>query len=78
VIFRAPRFDKDGKKTENAKFIKVTFNGQVVQENIELTGPTRSSMWEYEPEKPTGPIMLQGDHGPVALRNITVKKIELK
>ena len=55
-------------------FVKVVHNGQTVHENVEVSGPTRSSLWEYEPEKPTGPLMLQGDHGPVAYRNITVKK----
>lgn len=59
-------------KTANAVFVKVIHNGQVVHENVEVTGPTRSSLWEYEPEKPNGPLMLQGDHGPVAYRNITV------
>jgi len=75
ITFKAPRFDASGMKTANAVFVKVVHNGQVVQENVEVTGPTRSSMWEYEPEKPTGPIMLQGDHGPVAYRNITVTQL---
>lgn len=72
ITFRAPRFAADGTKTEHAKFIKVLQNGKVVQENIEVTGPTRSAMWERAPEQPTGPLMLQGDHGPVAYRNITI------
>ena len=38
VVFRAPRFDADGKKTENAKFVKVTLNGQVIHENVECKG----------------------------------------
>ena len=68
AIFRAPRFDKDGRKISNARFEKVVHNGIVVHEDLELTGPTRAST--YNDEKPTGPIMLQGDHGPVAYRNI--------
>lgn len=75
ITFTAPRFDANGMKTANAKFVKVVHNGQVVHENVEVTGPTRSSLWEYEPEKPTGPLMLQGDHGPVVYRNITVKSL---
>jgi sugar phosphate isomerase/epimerase len=71
VVFRAPRFDANGKKTENARFVKVVHNGRVVHENEELTGPTRASAWNDE--KPLGPIMLQGDHGPVAYRNIWIK-----
>ena len=68
VIFRAPRFDKNGRKISNARFEKIVHNGILVHENVELTGPTRAGM--YNDEKPTGPLMLQGDHGPVAYRNI--------
>ena len=71
VIFRAPRFDAAGKKTANAKFVKVVHNGVVVHENVEVTGATRAAT--YSDEKPTGPLMLQGDHGPVAYRNIRLK-----
>ena len=76
VVFRAPRFDAAGKKVENAKFIKVTHNGQVVHENVEVPRPTCAARWLDE--KPTGPIMLQGDHGPVAYRNLWLRKVELK
>jgi hypothetical protein len=75
ISFRAPRFDAAGAKAANAVFVKVVHNGQTVHENVEVTGPTRSAMWEYEPEKPLGPLMLQGDHGPVAYRNITIKPL---
>jgi sugar phosphate isomerase/epimerase len=68
VVFRAPRFDAQGNKTANARFVRVLHNGKVVHENVEVTGPTRASL--YEDEKPLGPLMLQGDHGPVAYRNI--------
>jgi hypothetical protein len=74
VVFRAPRFDADGKKVANAKFIKVVQNGKVVHENVEVTGPTRAAA--FNDEKPTGPLMLQGDHGPVAYRNIWVRPIK--
>jgi len=73
IIFLAPRFDKDGKKTANAKFVKVTHNGVVVHENVEVTGPTRAAA--FADEKTTGPLMFQGDHGPVAYRNIRIRPI---
>jgi len=76
ISFRAPRFDTSGKKTANAKFVKVVHNGKVIHENVELTGPTRATLWEDE--KPSGPIRFQGDHGPVAYRNLRVKAVELK
>jgi hypothetical protein len=74
VIFRAPRFDKDGKKIANAVFVKVVHNGVVVHENEELSGPTRASA--YNDEKPLGPLMFQGDHGPVAYRNVRIKLLK--
>ena len=75
VTFRAPRFDKNGKKVENAKFVKVIHNGQLIHHNVEVTGPTRSA--GFNDEKPTGPLMLQGDHGPVAFRKIILKPAKL-
>jgi hypothetical protein len=74
ITFRAPRFDANGKKTANARFVKVVHNGKVIHENEEVTGPTRSG--SFEDEKPTGPIMLQGNHGPVAFRNIRIQPLE--
>jgi sugar phosphate isomerase/epimerase len=71
VVFRAPRFDKSGRKATNARFETVAHNGVFVHEDIELTGPTRASA--YHDEKPTGPLMIQGDHGPVAYRNIRIE-----
>ncbi|MBC3785626.1 3-keto-disaccharide hydrolase [Spirosoma utsteinense] len=71
VVFRAPRFNAAGEKTSNARFLKVVLNGVTVQENIEVLGPTRSAA--FQDEKPTGPLMIQGDHGAVAIRNIRYK-----
>ncbi len=70
IWFRGPRFDASGKKIENARFLRVLYNGLLVQENVEVEGPTRASM--THPEAPTNPLMIQGDHGPIALRNIYV------
>lgn len=75
VVFRAPRFGPDGKKTANATFVKVVHNGQVVHENVEVTGPTRGAT--FDDEKPAGPLMLQGNHGPVAYRNLRIKTVKL-
>ncbi|MBY0504198.1 MAG: DUF1080 domain-containing protein [Bryobacteraceae bacterium] len=66
--FRAPRFDAAGKKIANAKFLRVLHNGLLVQQDVECEGPTRSAM--NHAEAPENPLMLQGDHGPVAFRNL--------
>ena len=71
--FRAPRFDASGKKTEDARFLRVEHNGVVIHENVSAEGPTRASM-EF-PEAAANPLMIQGDHGPVALRNIYIRPL---
>lgn len=76
VIFKAPRFDASGKKIADAKFVKVWHNGTLIHENADLPGPTRASL--ERPEGPMGPLMLQGDHGPVAYRNLWIKPLDLK
>jgi sugar phosphate isomerase/epimerase len=74
-IFKAPRFDNSGKKIANACFIKVFHNGVLIHQNVEVTGPTRASY--KDDESATGPLVLQGDHGPVAYRNVWVVPIDL-
>lgn len=69
IEFQAPKFE-GGKKVANAKFVKVTLNGVVIHENVEMKGPTPSGVTGKE--APTGPVMFQGDHGPVAYRNLQV------
>jgi hypothetical protein len=73
ATFLAPRFDKDGRKATNAKIVKATLNGQVIHENVELLTPTGHNY--TKPEMATGPLMLQGDHGPVAFRNLRVRAV---
>jgi hypothetical protein len=71
IVFQAPRFDASGKKTQNAKFLSVKLNGVEIQKEVEVKGPTGSEI--SREEKPTGPIMFQGDHGIVAFRNVRIK-----
>ena len=73
IIFRAPTFDAEGRKIANARFEKVVHNGIVVHEDVELTGYTRAG--KSGEEVASGPLMLQGDHGPVAYRNIRIRRI---
>lgn len=70
IEFRAPRFDAAGKKIANARFEKIVLNGRTIHENLELKGPTPSGVTGKEHAR--GPIMFQGDHGPVAYRNILI------
>ena len=72
VVFLAPRFDGSGKKIQNGRFEKVVLNGQVIHEGVEVKTPT-GHVWRTQ-ELPTGPILLQADHGPVAFRKIRVRR----
>jgi hypothetical protein len=80
IRFLAPRFDEQGNKTENAMMEGVWLNGAKIHEKVSLSGPTRGAF--FEEEAALGPVVIQGDHGPVAFRNIRYKtygqnKIEL-
>jgi hypothetical protein len=72
IVFQAPRFDADGKKTANAKFVSVRLNGKEIQSNVEAPKPTGGEISSKEVAK--GPILFQGDHGPVAFKNLRVKE----
>ncbi|MFP6897097.1 MAG: DUF1080 domain-containing protein [Roseibacillus sp.] len=74
IDFVAPKFDVSGKKTANAKFLVVKLNGKILHENVEMKGPTPSGVTGKEAA--TGPIMFQGDHGPVAFRNINITPLK--
>jgi hypothetical protein len=74
VIWNSPRFDAKGEKTANAKIVKALLNEKLIHEDQELKTPTGNN-WQKK-ETPTGPLMLQGDHGPVAFRNIKVRSLK--
>jgi len=73
IIFQAPRFDASGKKIANAKFNLVQLNGVIIHDNLEVPLPTGGPIDKRE--VPTGPLMIQGDHGPVAFRNIRYRNL---
>ena len=69
ISFQAPKFDDKGLKISNAKVLSIWLNGVMIQDNVELSGPTRGA---YDnKESALGPLRLQGDHGAVAFKNIT-------
>ena len=74
VSFQAPRFNSQGEKIENAKFLNVQLNGVTIHENLEVFGPTRGSLVAEDIAK--GPIRIQGDHGAVAFRNIKITRFD--
>jgi len=69
IEFQAPKFE-GAKKLAKAKFIKVTLNDVVLHENVEMEKATPGGVSGKEMAE--GPIMFQGDHGPVAFRNLKI------
>jgi hypothetical protein len=67
VFFRAPRFDEDGSKTENAR-ITVYLNGILVQDDEELESGTGAG--GQREEVTAAELYLQGHTGPVRFRNV--------
>ncbi|MEA1786185.1 family 16 glycoside hydrolase [Arenibacter sp. GZD96] len=74
INFRAPRFDSDGNKVANAKIVQATLNGITIHQNVEIPLPTGGAIENNE--KAVGPIMIQGDHGPVAIKNFKYKLLK--
>ncbi len=74
IRFRAPRFNEKGEKIQNARFELVRLNGFTIIREVDVTGCTTSC--QFPEEKPTGPIVFQGDHGAVAFRNIKYGKLQ--
>jgi hypothetical protein len=75
IIYTAPRFDAEGKLLSPVR-LTVFHNGVLIQNNVQLTGPTS---WleraPYQPHPEKQPISLQ-DHGnPVRFRNIWLREL---
>jgi 3-keto-disaccharide hydrolase len=75
IVWIAPRFDTDGALLSKAR-VTVFQNGVLVQNNVELTGPTAwigRAPYKAHPERT--PIAFQ-DHGnPVRYRNVWVREL---
>ncbi|MFL6216512.1 MAG: DUF1080 domain-containing protein [Blastocatellia bacterium] len=75
IIFKAPKFDEQGKVTERAR-VTVLQNGVLIQNNVEIYGNT----WHDKPalyiaHGPKASLKLQ-DHGnPVRYRNIWIRPL---
>ncbi|MCK0188463.1 DUF1080 domain-containing protein [Arenibacter sp. F20364] len=68
IHFEAPKFNDKGEKIANAKFVSVELNDVLIHSNVEVPLPTGGPI--SAEETAMGPLMIQGDHGPMAFRNI--------
>jgi 3-keto-disaccharide hydrolase len=74
VTFRAPR-GANGKVTEPAR-VTLIWNGEKVIDDAPIKGPTGAAL-DGKVLEP-GPLLLQGDHGRVAFRNIKIRPLSSK
>jgi hypothetical protein len=76
IIFHRPRFYAEGRVASPAR-ITVLHNGVLVQDNVELTGPTaHKARPPYKAHADKLPLSLQ-DHGnPVRYRDIWIRPLE--
>ncbi|WP_378172310.1 DUF1080 domain-containing protein [Aquimarina sp. SS2-1] len=74
IIFHAPEFDTDGKKTKSG-FFTVIHNGVLVQDHVEIIGSTEYIGSPKNEPHGKGPIKLQDHSNPVYYRNIWVREL---
>jgi hypothetical protein len=75
VVFHAPRFDNAGGLVSPAR-MTVFHNGVLVQDDVELTGPTAfQARPPYAAHPDRLPLTLQDHEFPVRYRNVWVREL---
>ncbi len=76
IVFHGPRFAKDGKLLRPAR-VSVLHNGVLVQDNVELSGPTaHGARPPYTPQPEKLPLALQDHSNPIRFRNIWIRELK--
>lgn len=75
IIFTAPRFNED-KSLKSPARVTVLLNGVLVQNNVEIKGPTvYRGEPSYQFHSPEESLMLQNHGDPVSYRNIWIRRL---
>ncbi len=76
IVFHGPRFDADAKLLRKAT-VTVFYNGVLVQDHVEIMGPTWNlKRLPYHPTPEKLPLMLQDHHHPVRYRNLWIRELK--
>ena len=76
IVFHGPRFDSAGKLLRPAR-VTVLHNGVLVQDNVELSGPTaHKARPPYSPQPEKLPLALQDHSNPIRFRNIWIRELK--
>ena len=70
LSFKAPRFDENGRKTENAVLEELYLNGFLVQSKVEIVSPAHQNT---SSETATAPFLIVADNAGLAIRNFSYK-----
>lgn len=71
IRFRAPRYDLANNKVDNAFFLDIKLNEQLVHQNTIAKGFVAGSKYPWEERY--GPVMLRVSNGVIALRNVDIR-----
>ena len=75
IFFTAPRFAEDGSLTAPA-YVTVLHNGVLVQNHVEIAGPTRFiGEPSYKAHPLRQPLQIQDHSNPVSFRNIWIREL---
>jgi len=74
IIYKAPVFDKSGKKVSSA-FVTVMHNGVLTQNHVEIKGTTEYIGYPKNIAHGAAPIRLQDHNSAVGYRNIWIRKL---
>jgi hypothetical protein len=75
IIFHAPRFDEAGKLLQ-AGTVTILQNGVLIQDNVEIKGPTSGpGRPAYKAHPLKQPLALQDHQNPVRYRNIWIREL---
>lgn len=74
IIFTAPRFNNDGSKKEPGYFT-VLHNGVLVQNHVDIKGPSQAGNEKTLINQTELPLMLQNHQNKVSFRNIWIRKL---
>src|SRR5690606_3057406 len=76
IRFRAPRYDLANNKVDNAFFLDIKLNDQLVQQNVIAKGFVAGSKYPWEERY--GPVMLRVTKGAIALRNVDIRHTDFE
>jgi Domain of Unknown Function (DUF1080) len=75
IIYHAPRFDEAGKLLKPGT-VTILQNGVLVQDNVEIKGPTSGpGAPKYKAHPLKQPLALQDHHNPIRFRNIWIREL---